>query len=262
MAGRRPPSSTGALVAGLTGLCAVAWLATAYLATPDMRVGLLTGSATASMAPMAMSSPLALGPFMATWIAMMVAMMVPAVAPVIVALDQWARASSRARASTPVFVAGYFLVWSASGLVAYALLSVLQVWISPETIMALRVGAALLVVAGVYQLVPLKHVCMQHCRAPLALQDQQRTLLTHRRLGPLRVGIIHGLYCLGCCWALMLVLLLLGMMNPAWMAAITTIIVIERVMPRGERVRWLVGFVLVGLGIVLFAAPSSIPGIT
>ena len=262
MAVKRPPSNTGVLVAGLLGLCAVAWLATAHLATPDMRVGLLTGSSRPPMAPMETSSPMALGPFMATWSAMMVAMMVPAVTPVIATLDQWARASSRAHASTPVFVAGYFLVWSASGLVAYALLSVLQGWISPATIMALRVGAALLVVAGVYQLVPLKQVCVQHCRSPLALLDQQGTLPTHRRLGPLRAGIIHGLYCLGCCWALMVVLLVLGMMNLAWMAAITTIIVVERVMPRGERVRWLVGLVLVGLGIVLFAAPHTLPTLT
>jgi predicted metal-binding membrane protein len=213
------------------------------------------------MASMEMSSSMALGPFMATWTAMMVAMMVPAVTPVIATFDQWVRASRRARASTPVFVAGYFLVWSASGLVAYVLLFAVQVWTSPATVMALRVGAALLVVAGLYQLMPLKQMCVQHCRSPLGLLDQHRAALTYPRLGPLRVGIIHGLHCLGCCWALMLVLLLLGMMNLAWMAAIAAIIFIERVGSRGRWVRYLVGLGLMGLGIVVFAAPHTLPAL-
>jgi predicted metal-binding membrane protein len=251
VAARRPASSSGALVAGMVGLCAAAWLVTLHLATPDMRVGLLTDTSMGQMAPMEMSSQMALGPFMAGWIAMMVAMMVPAVAPVIAALDRWTRASNRARAGVPLFVAGYLLVWSVAGLVAYAALIALQDWISPDTIPALRAGSALLVATGVYQFMPLKRVCARHCRAPL----------THRHLGPLHAGIVHGLYGLGCCWALILVLLLLGMMSLVWMTAITAIVLIEELAPWAELVQWLVGLALVGIGLVLFAAPHTLPAL-
>jgi predicted metal-binding membrane protein len=251
LAARRPPSGSAALVAGLAGLCAAGWLVTLHLATPAMRVGLLTGASMGQMASMEMSSPLALGPFMAGWIAMMVAMMVSAVVPVIAALDRWARTSSRARAGTPLFVAGYLLIWSVVGLVAYAFLVAAQDWTTPATSPALRLGAALLVVAGAYQLTPLKRVCVRYCRSPLR----------HRYLGPLRMGIMHGLYGLGCCWALMLVLLLLGMMSLVWMAAITAIVLLEDFAPRGELVRWLVGLALAGLGLVLLGAPHTLPAL-
>lgn len=251
------------VVAVLVGLCAVAWGVTHQLATPDMRVGLLTSAAPAPMAQMGTPQPMtmALGLFMAGWVAMMVAMMVPAVAPVIVTVEHWRRGHGGAPAATLLFVAGYFLVWSALGLAAYALLRALQVWVPPTTSAAPRVGAVLLVVAGVYQLTALKHVCVRHCRAPLALLAQQRTLLIQGRLGPLRMGITHGLYCLGCCWSLMLVLLLLGMMNLAWMAAIAAIIIIEKIVPRGEHMRWLVGLALVGLGFSLAVAPHTLPAL-
>jgi predicted metal-binding membrane protein len=251
VAARRPTSSSGALVAGLVGLCAAAWLVTLHLATPHMRVGLLTSASRGQMAPMGMSSQMALGPFMAGWIAMMAAMMVPALVPVVAALEWWTRASNRPRAGVPLLVAGYLLVWSAVGLVAYAVLAALQDWTAPATSPALRLGAALLVVAGAYQLTHLKRVCVRQCRSPLPL----------RHLGPLRAGIIRGLYSLGCCWALMLVLLLLGMMNLIWMAAVTLIVLAEEVAPKGELVRWFVGLALMGLGITLFAAPQTLPAL-
>lgn len=247
----------------LLGLCAVAWWITHQFATPEMRVGLLTNPSMAPMAQMGTPQPMAMppGPFMAGWVAMMVAMMVPTVAPAVVTLDQWSRTGSYTTMTTRLFVAGYFLVWIASGLAAYVLLRALHAWVPPDTVTALRVGAVLLVVAGIYQLVPLKHVCVQHCRAPRALLAQYGAPLRQGRRGALRMGIVHGLYCLGCCWPLMLVLLLIGMMNLAWMAAIAGIFFVERVVPRDERVRWLVGLALVGPGLSLAVAPHALPAL-
>src|SRR5437868_15420085 len=96
----------------------------------------------------------------ATWIAMLVAMMFPAVAPVIVTFDQWRRQVGRAGATTLAFVARYLVVWSALGVVAYVLLLALQAWVPPGNVTALRVGAVLLVVAGVYQLTPHRTLCL------------------------------------------------------------------------------------------------------
>jgi predicted metal-binding membrane protein len=106
-------------------------------------------------------------------------------------------------------VAGYLLVWTVSGLVVcFALVYLGPLLPSGER--ALRWGGGLLVLAGGYQLTPLKQMCLRHCRSPLAFVTQHSVQLRRGGLGTGRVGIVHGIYCLGCCWALMLILVLLG----------------------------------------------------
>ena len=126
-------------------------------------------------------------------------------------------------------------------------------WIPSGTTSGLRIGGILLAIAGAYQLTPRKDVCLRRCRS------SPRYL--GRYAGLLRGGIAPGVDCLECCWSLMLVLLLLGMMSLAWMAIIGGIILAEKIVPRGERVARLVGLALAGLAIILLVAPHPLPAL-
>lgn len=257
--------SEAALIATLLGLAAVAWLASDWLAMPHMRVGLLTAgdsmAAESSMAAGPASGALsiaAFGLFLGTWVVMMVAMMFPAIVPVVLTHHRWARRTGRSRWATALFVGGYLAVWGASGALFYAAVVHLAPLVPPGEA-AVRVGAALLVVAGAYQFTPLKDVCLRHCRSPLAFLAHHATALRRGGLSGARVGGTHGLFCLGCCWALMVVLVLMGMMSLAWMAAVAGVILVEKVLPRRWPVRTLVGLLLVGAGAALLIAPRSLP---
>jgi len=259
-----------ALVGSLLGLAALAWFATAQLSSPEMRLGLLTREATmSSMAPASVSSMQGGGSqsipmlplFLLTWVVMMVAMMFPAVVPVVVTFDRWVRRTQRSRLATALFAGSYLLVWSSIGLVFYAAMVYLEPLIPPG-MASVRWGAALLVVAGVYQLTPLKTKCLEQCRSPLAFVAEHATLLRRSGLGPAKVGAVHGLFCLGCCWALMLVLVLLGMMSLAWMAAVAGLIFLEKVLPGGSRVPVAVAALLIGTGGVFLVFPQTLPAIS
>jgi predicted metal-binding membrane protein len=243
------------LVGALLALAALAWFATGRLAEPDMRFGLLTGGG--SISPMDAMSP-ALGLFVATWIVMMIAMMFPAVAPVVVTVHRWIVRTGRPRSDTVLFVAGYLLVWTGFGGIVYALI-VHVVPLMPGGDAAIRVGAAVLLLAGVYQFTPLKNVCLWHCRSPLAFIAGHTTQLQRGGLAGARVGVLHGVFCLGCCWMLMLVLVVMGMMSLAWMAAVTAVIFAEKVLPRRLSSSSPVGFILVGAGIALMLTPKALP---
>jgi predicted metal-binding membrane protein len=243
------------LVGALLALAALAWVATGRLAEPDMRFGLLTGAG--SMSSMDAMSP-ALGMFIATWIVMMIAMMFPAVAPVVVTVHRWIIRTGRPRSATALFVAGYLLVWAGFGGVVYALI-VYAVSVMPGGEAAVRIGAAVLLLAGVYQFTPLKNVCLRHCRSPLAFIAEHTTQLQRGGLTGAKVGVLHGAFCLGCCWMLMLVLVVMGMMSLAWMAGIAGVIFAEKVLPRRWALSRPVGFVLVGAGIALMLSPQALP---
>lgn len=247
-----------ALVATLLGLSAVAWLVTDQLAGPDMRRGLLTGSGSAmSMSSAGAGSMPVLGLFLLTWVVMMVAMMFPAISPVVVTFDRWVRRTRPSRWATVLFMGGYLLVWTASGFVIYAVVVYLGRLLSPGEA-ALRWGGGLLVLAGGYQLTPLRWACLRHCRSPLAFVAQHAMQLRRGSLAAGRVGVIHGIYCLGCCWALMLVLALLGMMSLAWMAAVAAVIFLEKVLPRGPLVARVVALLLIAVGVGLLVWPVSL----
>lgn len=246
------------LVGALLGLAALAWVATGRLAEPEMRLGLLTRvDSTSSMD--AMSPPVgAVGLFLATWIVMMVAMMFPAIVPVVVTVHRWIVRTGRSRWESVLFVGGYLLVWAASGVVVYALIA----WVLPrlpEGAAAVRVGAAVLVIAGAYQFSPLKELCLRHCRSPLAFIAEHTTRLQRGGMSGAKVGAVHGLFCLGCCWTLMIVLVLLGMMSLAWMAAVAGVIFFEKRLPRGWSVTRPAGLVLMTGGIVLSLSPQTLP---
>lgn len=255
------PTST-ALVAILLGLAGSAWLISARLATPDMRSGVLTGASMASAGnqmDVPGSASMGLGVFIATWTVMMVAMMVPSVVPAALTFGTWARTTGRARGATALFIAGYLLVWSAFGGVAYLVVQALQSWLPAGSMTALRVGALLLVAAGAYQLTPPKRVCLRHCRLPQTGVAPQVSAQVRGRRGALRAGLEQGLYCLGSSWPLMLVLLLVGMMNLAWMGVISGVIFLEKVVPGGVVVSKVVGWALAASGIILLAAPHTLP---
>jgi predicted metal-binding membrane protein len=187
----------------------------------------------------------------AMWVAMMTAMMLPSAAPLIVlyAGAVRARGDADARRKTYAIAAGYLVVWisfSVAAAVLQRLLAsqaVLTPMMEPGSPLA---AAAMLAVAGLYQLTPLKRACLRVCRSPLAY------LLHHMRSGTsgaFALGARHGSYCLGCCWALMLLLFAGGVMNPWVIVALTAWVLAEKFTPFGERLARVSGFALLGLAL-------------
>jgi predicted metal-binding membrane protein len=190
--------------------------------------------------------------FVTMWVVMMVAMMFPAVSPVVLLFDRWRRGRQRSVATTIAFVAGYLIIWSVAGVFAFAAIVALDLQIDSSTT-AVRVGGAVLVVAGIYQLTPLKSVCLTQCRSPLSLIMEHAQLLGEGVRGPLQVGIKHGGWCIGCCWALMAVLIALGVMHLGWMAAVATVILAEKILPGGSTTSRVIGGVLLVAGAAVAA---------
>jgi predicted metal-binding membrane protein len=181
------------------------------------------------------------------WSVMMAAMMLPSALPMIVTF-----AYLSARNSEPqrgyAFVAAYLAVWFAFSALATATEWVLQAidWINPMIVSTSKaLTAALLLIAGVYQFSPLKRACLARCRTPLGfLVGEWRPGLR----GAFGMGVRHGLFCLGCCWALMALLFVGGVMNLAWVAALAVAVAIEKLVARGERVATILGLALIGVG--------------
>lgn len=245
---------TGSLVF----LSTVAWLYVVRAPDGDMAVGVLTrpdsDPMSGPMPGMDMGSGMSLTVFMTTWVVMMVAMMFPATSPVVLVFDRWRRSRHRTAFLTVSFVLGYLVVWTTAGLSAYAALMVIDDHVTSSE-SAVRVGGATLVAAGLYQLSLLKTMCLTKCRSPLALIMSHSRQLGRGLLGPLQVGVVHGAYCLGCCWALMAVLVVLGLMNLGWMAAVSALILVEKVLPAGHRYGR-----IIGVGIVVAGATVLITG--
>jgi predicted metal-binding membrane protein len=190
------------------------------------------------------------------WWLMMVAMMLPSAAAMILLYAALMRKQRQAEApyvSTAVFAAGYLTVWGAFSLTAVVLQWVLGgvALLSPEMVTtSVAIGALLLVGAGIWQLTPLKQACLRNCRSPMHF------LVTHWRRGEVgawRMGIEHGAYCLGCCWALMLLLFYGGVMNVYWIAGLAVLVLIEKTAPAGHWLSKLAGIGLIGWGASLFA---------
>ena len=194
--------------------------------------------------------------FFATWVAMMVAMMFPAAAPMVVMYGRMRRSDP---ASVTLFTGSYIALWFAFGGLAYVLSAGVEAAASRSEWVAMnwgRAGGALLVLAGVYQLSPLKDICVRHCRTPLAF------VMTHwrdGRTGAITMGLTHGLYCMGCCWLLFLILIPLGVMNVAAMAAVALLVFVEKVLPWGKRAGLAAGVLLVGAGIAVTIHPELLP---
>src|SRR5687768_15089295 len=183
---------------------------------------------------------------------MMAAMMLPSAAPMILLHRIGAEGPGLQReVRSAVFVAGYLLVWGAVGIAVWAA-ALVAAQLVPHDARAVGVAAVLLV-AGIYQLTPLKRTCLRACRSPADF------LLTHwyRGLGgSLRTGVEHGLYCLGCCWALMAVFVAAGSMSLVWAVIIAAAVFVEKVMPRGVTFGRLMGLVLIGLAVAVLVRPE------
>ncbi|MBA9005304.1 DUF2182 domain-containing protein [Thermomonospora cellulosilytica] len=264
---RRPPAHELVFVAVLLALSAAAWLMAHRLAAPDMRVGILTGAAQGhrsahDMAPMPMEHAMGAGVFLGVWLVMTAAMMLPAVTPVIVRLDRLVRRRGDPGVVVYALVTGYLAVWAAAGVAAYGVFLGFQEAVTAgDPMTAARVGAAVPLVAGVYQLTPLKRVCLRRCRSPLAVLVRHGERIVGSRTGALRVGVHHGAFCLGCCWALMVLLLAAGMMSLVWMGAIAAVVLAEKALPHGETLSRLFGAGLIALGVLLIAVPGLAPAL-
>jgi predicted metal-binding membrane protein len=238
------------ILALLIAIAAAAW---AMLIWQQMSMGMAMNTPT-----MGMRAPL----FLTVWVVMMVAMMFPTAAPMILAFYQ-VQAGKRARGatfvSTWVFVAAYMLVWALSGVLAYAGAAGAEAIAAQAKLSgaaAARVGGLLLVVAGVYQLSPLKNVCLAKCRTPITF------ILTSWRdgnMGALRMGLEHGFFCLGCCWLLFLILFPLGIMNIAAMAVVTLLVFAEKALAAGDRIAKMAGIALMLYGMTVLVFPQALP---
>jgi len=200
--------------------------------------------------------------FLAIWVIMMMAMMFPAAAPMILTFHK-VQAGKRQRGevfvSTWIFVAAYLFLWGLSGVAAYAGAFAAEAFaahaaLSPAT--AARGGGIVLVAAGFYQLTPLKDLCLSKCRTPISF------IMTSWRdgaAGALCMGLLHGAYCLGCCWLLFVILFPLGIMNIAAMAVITLVIFAEKTLPWGRAAARATAAALITYGSVVVAAPQLLP---
>lgn len=251
------------LVMILLTLSVVAWWMTHRLATPGMRLGILTGavhpSGDATSMSQSMGRSMGVGLFLTTWVVMMAAMMLPSVTPAVVGVSRIAGARGGKGRTAYGMVAGYLLVWSVIGIAAYGLFMGFQTLVSAGDVLAVRIGGLVLMSAGVFQLSPLKRVCLRHCRSPLAVLAHYGEAVARGHVGAVQVGVRHGFYCVGCCWALMAILLAAGMMSLAWMAAIAAIVFAEKVHHQGEVLSRGLGVLLIVLGVVVAAVPSLPP---
>lgn len=229
--------------AALLALVILAW---AYL--------LAGGGLLPSHGDMMRAPPLAA--LIAMWWVMMVAMMVPSAAPTILLFGQVHRARvADSQAPTAAFLAGYLVCWLAFSLVISGVQLILtsSTLVSPMAIAIADPHSAggLLVAAGLYQLSPLKQACLGRCRSPAAfLARYYRPGLA----GALAMGVRHGAYCVGCCWLLMALLFVGGVMNFAWIAALTLLVAGEKFLPGGDWLARIAGAALVAWGAILLLA--------
>jgi predicted metal-binding membrane protein len=250
---RRGNRSSALLVAALLALAALAWVMTS-----GRMAGMDAGPGT---------DPGTLGFYISAWVVMMAAMMAPSISPMVLLYASIQRrrrqdgAGDRA-VSVSVFVAGYFLTWTAFGVLAYGLF----VGVRSLSIGALRwseggpyVAGAVLLAAAIYELTPAKDACLRRCRGPLQF------VMEHWREGPvgaLRMGAIHGAWCVGCCWGLMATLFALGVMSITWMVLIAALIAAEKLLPRPARIRQGTAALLIALAIGVALWPTHVPALT
>jgi predicted metal-binding membrane protein len=189
----------------------------------------------------------------------MAAMMFPSVAPTVALYARMTRLRSPMRPL--LFAAAYLVVWAAVGLVSYGLFEVGKTWFGSQlawTAGGRWVVAAVLGVAAVYELTPLKNVCLGKCRSPLGF------LLGNWRdgeTGAVEMGAKHAAWCVGCCWALMAALFALGVMSLIWMAVVAALIAAEKTIPWRRPVVWGTTALLLALAVMVVVAPRDVPGL-
>ncbi|WP_225804372.1 DUF2182 domain-containing protein [Streptomyces sp. NK15101] len=238
---------------------AVAW---ALIAVIAVLAWVLTVGQAVDMGVEPGTMGMALPLFLLLWLAMMAAMMLPSVAPVAVT---WAKGIARQSGGatralrTTEFISGYLLAWTAFGVVAYGGLALTGALVERDPDAGRWIGAAAFALAGLYQLGPLKDICLRHCRSPMA--QLMRYASYRPRLRDLRVGLHHGAYCVGCCWALMVVLIPLGVMNIAAMAGVAALIFLEKLWYRGPQLARLAGVAFMVLAVLALFQDWPLPGL-
>lgn len=257
--GRSAPRDPSTLLTGalLAGVAAFAWGSVVHQAAGPVGSGATGSQAMTPLVRWSLSEGLA---YLLGWGVMMTAMMLPSAIPMIALYGSVHRDRRRdGRAALPValFTLVYLLMWLASGLPVY-LSSLAIEWaasLAPAVAATLPYGlSAILVTAGIYQFMPLKHACLHACRGPHVF------LLSHWQGGgpggALKLGVRHALYCLGCCWALMLVLVAAGAMALHWVVLVAALVFAEKLLPESLWTAYVGGIALLALGLAVAAFPE------
>jgi predicted metal-binding membrane protein len=253
---RRAPPLADLVRLGLIGLLLVLALV-AWLVTDERMAGMDAGPGT---------DPGAVGFYVTVWVVMMAAMMFPSIAPMVVMFariqeGKRERGDAVPAGATALFVAGYLITWTMAGLLAYAVLETGRS-LDIETLSWDRAGpyiaGGVIVAAALYQLTPLKDACLRKCRSPfMFLLGAWKP----GRVGALRMGIEHGGWCVGCCWALMGALFALGVMSVGWMALIAALIATEKLLPLKALANRGIAVTLLALGLAVAIVPEDVPGL-
>ncbi|MBI3744278.1 MAG: DUF2182 domain-containing protein [Chloroflexi bacterium] len=200
--------------------------------------------------------------FMGMWVLMMVAMMFPTAAPMVLTFAKVSRTrESQGRGFVPtwVFVASYLVIWTLFGVASYFIATGLEDLANNYQFLmdhGARIGGGVLMLAGLYQLSPLKNACLSTCRTPLGW------VITSWRegyTGAFQMGLAHGTYCVGCCWLLFVILFPLGIMNVAAMGGVTLLVFSEKALPHGPRIARIAGVALLAYGLTVVIYPDALP---
>jgi predicted metal-binding membrane protein len=251
------------VVAALAALTVLAWVDLIWLAD-DMTMGgmdmtgyrMIPAGRGLMMPATEPWKPIEFGYVFVMWAVMMVGMMTPSVAPMILIyarVGRQAAAQAKPFAASGWFAAGYLLAWT-----AFSLAATLAQWLVERAALLTpmmgsasnRAGGIVLILAGIYQWTPFKDACLSQCRSPL-FYIQEHGGFRRDPTGALMLGLRHGLYCIGCCWALMALLFVGGIMNLLWIAVLAILVLLEKIMPRGGAVARLAGVAFAAGGVWL-----------
>jgi len=248
------------VAATLVAIVAIAWIWIVLGAGTGMSAVAMTGGGMSGMAGMVMEPAawtLGYGGLMfAMWWVMMVAMMLPSAAPMLLLfarVSRVERAADRPYVPTGIFAGGYLAAWGGFSALATLLEWALQRFglLSPMmSTTSYWLGGAILIAAGLWQLTPIKGICLRHCRSPISFLVQG---WRPGRLGAFRMGLEHGTYCVGCCWFLMGLLFFGGVMNLFWIAGLAIFVLLEKTMPLGHWIGRIAGIAFVAWGVALIA---------
>jgi predicted metal-binding membrane protein len=255
------------VIAALAILTALAWMDLAWLAD-DMAMGgmdmsgfrMIPAGQGLMMPAGAPWQPIEFAYVFAMWTVMMIGMMTPSVAPMILIyarVGRQAEMSGQPFAASAWFAAGYLVAWTAFSLAATFAQWALQraALLTPMMESASNVlGGVVLIAAGVYQWTPVKEACLSYCQAPLTF-IMRHGGFRREAAGALTLGFRHGLYCIGCCWALMLLLFVGGIMNLLWIAALAMLVLFEKTVPFGKSVSRVAGVAFIAMGAWLLLHP-------
>jgi predicted metal-binding membrane protein len=246
-----------AILVSLLALSAIGWVFVVWQPGTHSSMHTHGGMAMGLDVTMSMAAPI----FLAMWVAMMVAMMFPAAAPVVLLFDRVERGkpgAGRSYVPTACFVGAYLAIWTAFGVLAFLLAAGVdnladdRAWVTDNWA---RFGGVLLIAAGLYQLSPFKDACLSKCRTPASFLT---TSSRDGKIGAIQRGLVHGGYCVGCCWLLFLILLPLGVMNVAATLVVALLVFGEKCLPAGNRLARAAAPVLVVYGLVVTLFPDAL----